>query len=807
MTTTDNPLPVILIGLITAALLLLPPVGHDVKLPKDTVATQPPAPPGFAHWAAPTGESWKRAAGTGRAGVTGRSGGGGRGATTSPGEEYDRAPAAVVGTTTGGIDKRREHTRTLHELLTRKFDGGPESLAAIASARRFLQPHCLVDATAIIQGSPTIPPMAPMVRAIDIFVDTRRSEIVLGLMRDLLQCGAEPNPVETYSKIDVLTRSASIASLEVMDLVVNRFHGRSTTMPGWAALARPEMGIGYVAAVRLLDRSVPMSVDLFRSRQAVATAVERAAQNDTAAGSADAQTFAEAFTFPTANVHPRDLLQAGPSFAALVDHSVRLMGGDYPTLSLARYGPRGTGAALEELSAALFRQLLRSGSPLELLASARPTKDTVLHLAAASATGLILREVAAFVSDRVRSVERERQRRPATDAEEEDLPLEFMRDVILPLRAVLRTRNVHGRTPAHVAALLHGTSGNASLALADLARLASLGDTGAVDSTAGADILGHSVHQCGRVATTHRRHGGDVRSGRSSASLAATGRRPGGKWDVFERAVELESSLCDIEERYDIPTPEEFRNKYILLNRPVVIRAALQQAGYNASTRWSLAEMLRQHGQKPVAVGDIPYWKLFNTNGSVLTLLNFLRSFPSSSLGSEAPKGTPDYAFSSDPCTTWLDCDLTMLPSFVRDIPGQNIEQLGAKQPSSGDLVFADSARTTQVNKQFYLGGPRTGAPFHFHYDAVNVLAFGEKRWFLQPPAHAEYSIEPPLDWLQRRVHPLEREGELLECVQRDGDVIFVPASWGHATLNVEASIGVAFELRFDHAALDENEV
>ena len=62
MTTTDNPLPVILIGLITAALLLLPPVGHDVKLPKDTVATQPPAPPGFAHWAAPTGESWKRAA-------------------------------------------------------------------------------------------------------------------------------------------------------------------------------------------------------------------------------------------------------------------------------------------------------------------------------------------------------------------------------------------------------------------------------------------------------------------------------------------------------------------------------------------------------------------------------------------------------------------------------------------------------------------------------------------------------------------------------------------------------------------------
>ena len=42
----ENPLPVIILGLLSAALLVLPPVGYDVRLPKDTVTTQPPAPPG-----------------------------------------------------------------------------------------------------------------------------------------------------------------------------------------------------------------------------------------------------------------------------------------------------------------------------------------------------------------------------------------------------------------------------------------------------------------------------------------------------------------------------------------------------------------------------------------------------------------------------------------------------------------------------------------------------------------------------------------------------------------------------------------
>ena len=35
---------------------------------------------------------------------------------------------------------------------------------------------------------------------------------------------------------------------------------------------------------------------------------------------------------------------------------------------------------------------------------------------------------------------------------------------------------------------------------------------------------------------------------------------------------------------------------------------------------------------------------------------------------------------------------------------------------------------------------------------------------------------------------------ELLGCVQEAGDLIFVPHRWGHATLNLEMSIGIAEE-------------
>jgi hypothetical protein len=98
----------------------------------------------------------------------------------------------------------------------------------------------------------------------------------------------------------------------------------------------------------------------------------------------------------------------------------------------------------------------------------------------------------------------------------------------------------------------------------------------------------------------------------------------------------------------------------------------------------------------------------------------------------------------------------------------------------------------------------------------------GRKRWFLLPPAQSFYTNTHPLVWL--REHFNQSEVNVLTssqvnvdqhwsraefrnilsqrgvsdlmgvCDQEVGDMIYMPAFYGHATLNLEENIGLAFE-------------
>ena len=92
---------------------------------------------------------------------------------------------------------------------------------------------------------------------------------------------------------------------------------------------------------------------------------------------------------------------------------------------------------------------------------------------------------------------------------------------------------------------------------------------------------------------------------------------------------------------------------------------------------------------------------------------------------------------------------------------------------------------------QFALGGPCSGAPWHYHEDAVNVLGHGARAWRLLPPASAMLSRTPAaVEW------GAAPRGAEVACLQRGGDALFVPAGWGHTTLNLQESAGFAVELR-----------
>ena len=76
---------------------------------------------------------------------------------------------------------------------------------------------------------------------------------------------------------------------------------------------------------------------------------------------------------------------------------------------------------------------------------------------------------------------------------------------------------------------------------------------------------------------------------------------------------------------------------------------------------------------------------------------------------------------------------------------------------------------------QFALGAAGTGSPMHTHQDAWNALIYGRKRWFIAPPARANYSYTHIRAWMEADYPQLPPSQRPLECVQRAGEVMYVP--------------------------------
>ena len=54
------------------------------------------------------------------------------------------------------------------------------------------------------------------------------------------------------------------------------------------------------------------------------------------------------------------------------------------------------------------------------------------------------------------------------------------------------------------------------------------------------------------------------------------------------------------------------------------------------------------------------------------------------------------------------------------------------------------------------------------------------------------------LTFLQEESRPGGLVEKAMQCTQYPGDILLVPALWGHATLNLTQCIGVAYEFAID---------
>ena len=99
------------------------------------------------------------------------------------------------------------------------------------------------------------------------------------------------------------------------------------------------------------------------------------------------------------------------------------------------------------------------------------------------------------------------------------------------------------------------------------------------------------------------------------------------------------------------------------------------------------------------------------------------------------------------------------------------------------------------------LGGTGSGVSFHSHWEAWVMQLVGAKLWLLYPPhlvpdepSYSRLILAPPHDWLHA-VAELPPSARPLTCLQRAGELLWLPDFWMHATHNVGDSVAVGGQL------------
>jgi hypothetical protein len=249
------------------------------------------------------------------------------------------------------------------------------------------------------------------------------------------------------------------------------------------------------------------------------------------------------------------------------------------------------------------------------------------------------------------------------------------------------------------------------------------------------------------------------------------GEAPDGGW-AAERVPELDSPIRNIERRERL-SPEEFIAEYMLKNRPVLLSGILED--WPAWQRWTKSALLQRHGDTQVQV----------RRSSDVTDDNYqegrqrpgmrLRDYVDQVMGKGAAGDRdPLYLFG-----------LQLL---------EGVESDYRHPPHFADRALDFDEAQRHAKALFYVGPAYSGVTFHQHTAAWNALLFGYKRWFLLPPFH----FYGPTTIAMHEWAKVLRESfaaDLHECVQRPGEVLFVPQYWYHAVLNVSDCVGIAVEL------------
>ena len=231
----------------------------------------------------------------------------------------------------------------------------------------------------------------------------------------------------------------------------------------------------------------------------------------------------------------------------------------------------------------------------------------------------------------------------------------------------------------------------------------------------------------------------------------------------------------------------EFRHR-----SPVVIEGLARAEGWPAFTRWQKQELLDRVGNRLVHVrDDTADDRIKQKNGYGGSKRITFRKYITQAfeLRPSAP-GTPLRKLG--------EVNYAIDQNFLAEGGRELMEDFHA--PAALASLTKGVPLAEQQAPFMFTGARGSGVGFHRHGEAWNAVVFGRKRWFLFKPEYRSplLGVDPELSldglgWF-RGFYRQVLDGTAVapvECVTGPGDVIYIPASWHHATVNIQDTIGV----------------
>jgi hypothetical protein len=239
--------------------------------------------------------------------------------------------------------------------------------------------------------------------------------------------------------------------------------------------------------------------------------------------------------------------------------------------------------------------------------------------------------------------------------------------------------------------------------------------------------------------------------------------------------LERQKRHCSIP-RIDVSSLSEssFREKFYR-RKPVLLTGVTKT--WQAMKRWQKADLLRHYGDSRIEVGEASEIIAFDGAGSMYSSLRDVVS----NFGTNHPTMKDPFVFDSSEV-------LEFQPQMQRDFD----------VPSQFQSIM-DNVGGVNSWQMLSIGDDDKGLHFHSHGDSWLGLVFGAKRWLMYPPGRAPQSVFESLtpitptmhDWTDVTLPQLDVDDHPIDCVQRSGEAMYVPAGWLHATVNMGETIGV----------------